>query len=174
MDPSAIIEMESILLRETDRQDLDAFTAVVTRSDFGRYSPFGAMTKEQAWKTFDWIIHNADRTRQDFWVVEHKNPKEYTGFVGYQSLEFEEKIEKILYSGFDRKYWGSKFPLMATQALCREAFLQGRVSYFFSFIHPEDIETLYIAQMLGCTFEKECTLLDNSVFLFSLYPSNLQ
>lgn len=86
---------------------------------------------------------------------------------------FEEKTQEMFFIGFNRRFWGSLIPQSAAKAACRYAFNEKKINQFIAFVHPEDVESLYLAQTLGYQFEKECLFFDATVILFSLVKGSL-
>lgn len=172
MIPKAL-ETDTLLLRHTDKQDSEDFSSLVSLPAFGKLSPFGSVTKENAGIILDSIIKNYENEAYDFWTVVDKKNNTYAGFVGYQPVVFENQSEEMFFIGFYRKFWGSELPLSASKMVCEHVFKKGRISRLIAFVHPEDVESIYIAQSLGSQFEKQTLFFDATVLLFSLTPSVL-
>lgn len=162
------METQDLLLRHTNKEDLNEFSSLVTLPAFGRLSPFGAMTPSKAKEVLHQIIENYQKDNYGFWCVIDKKSGQYAGFVGFQPVILDDSVEEMFYIGFNRKFWGSLVPLQAAKAVCQYAFDQKKISRFIAFIHPEDVESIYIAQNLGSQFEKECLFFDATVLLFSI------
>lgn len=166
-----MLETQDLILRHTNKQDDDDFISLVTLPAFGKLSPFGAMSAEKAQNTLDQIIANYDNDEKyEFWTVLDKKKNEYAGFVGYQPVQFEGALEEMFFIGFNRRFWGSSLPLHAAQAASQFAFKQDLISELIAFIHPEDVESLFIAQSLGSDFKKQCLIFDTTLLLFSITP----
>lgn len=165
-----IFENADMKIRHIIKQDMNDFVSLITLPAYGRLSPFGALSKPEAEKLAQKLI-DIEHHKTTFWTVTHH--QEYAGFVGYQSVIFEEKPEEMLYLGFNRKYWGSELPLMAAKSACEFAFKFGHISRLIAFVHPEDVESIYVAQSLGSTFLKQCLFFDAMVMLFFFDSSNV-
>lgn len=172
---SNFIETNDLLLRHATKEDTSDFVGLVTKPAYGRLSPFGSLSAPMANSVLDTIISDYEKkkTANEFWTVVDKKQNAYAGFVGYQPVVFDNTLQEMFFVGFLRKFWGSDLPLHATIAACKYAFNAGQLARMIAFVHPEDVESIFIAQTLGSQFEKECLFFDATVLLFSLTPSQI-
>lgn len=169
MEQSTNLETKELILRHIDKQDRDDFVNLITLPAFGRLSPFGSLTTEGADSVLNRIIQSYSSKNQGsgFWTVINKKDNSYAGFVGYQPIVFEQTSVEMFFIGFNRRFWGTQLPLAAAEAVNHYAFTLGNIKQFIVFIHPEDVESIYIAQNLKYNYEKECLFFDATVLLFS-------
>ena len=110
MGSMSIIEGNELLLRHLTKQDLEAFTKLITDPLYGKFSPLGKITEEVAVMMVNNIVNHYEEEHYQFWVVIDKFYNKIAGFVGYHPVIFENKSQEMYFVGFDTKYWGSKFP----------------------------------------------------------------
>ncbi len=168
MGSMSIIEGNELLLRHLTKQDLNDFTRLVTDPLYGKFSPLGRITEEVAERMLDHIVANYQSNRYEFWVVMDKEDNKIVGCVGYHPVIFENKLQEMYFVGFDTKYWGSKFPVVATQYACHYAFNEEKLAKLIVFVHPDDTTALMCAQIVEAKFEKEAMFFGANLFLFSI------
>ncbi len=175
-----MIETNELILRHATKEDAPEFVSMVTKPAYTELSPFGNLSAESANQFIDSIILSFEtkpKPNFQFWTVIDKKTNTYAGYVGYQPVVFENKEESMYFTGFVRKFWGTQIPLHSAVAACKYAFNGGNnggnLNRMIAMIHPDDVESLYIAQTLGCHFEKECRYYDATFLLFSLIASQI-
>lgn len=168
MGSMSIIEGNEILLRHLMKQDLEDFTFVVTNPLYGKFSPLGKITSEAASVALEEIIHHYRLNTYEFWVVLDKDENKIAGFVGHHPIVYENRLQEMFFAGFYTKYWGSKFPELATRYVCHNAFKEKNIPKLVSFVHPEDTASLMCAQIVDAKFEGETSFFGVTLFLFSL------
>lgn len=66
MQAKETIETDELILRHTDKQDLNDFAALVTLPAFGRLSPFGFLNKVSAEAILNEIIRQYQENKMNF------------------------------------------------------------------------------------------------------------
>jgi len=172
MGSMSVIEGNNLLLRHLTKADLGDFTKVVTDSLYGKFSPLGKITEEVAEQMLNHIVDNYHTNRYEFWAVLDKQFQSIAGFVGYHPVIFENVTQEMFFVGFYTKYWGSKFPAIATGYACQYAFEEEKIPKLIAFVHPDDTAALMCAQIMEAKFEKEAVFFGATLFLFSLEQKN--
>ena len=174
MGSMSIIEGNELLLRHLTKQDLKDFTAVLTNPLYGKFSPLGKITESLAGDLLDNIVKQYDLNRYEFWVVVDKTHKTIAGFVGYHPIVFEDKLHEMYFVGFYPKFWGSKFPEMATKYVCHYAFSQDKLNRLLVLVHPEDTAALMCTQIVEAEFIKEALFFGVKMFMFMIENKSFQ
>lgn len=164
----SIIEGNELVLRHLTRQDLPDLNHVLTNPLYGKYSPLGKISSEVALQALEGIITNYKLKTYQFWVVVDKEENRNAGFVGHHPVIYENKLYEMFFVGFYTRYWGSKFPELATHFACDFAFNKLDIPKLIAFVHPKDTTGLMSAQMLDAKFEGEVLFFGATFFLFSL------
>ena len=164
----SIIEGNDLTLRYLTQADLHAFTALVTDPLYGKFSPIGKLTEKVAATLVNNITIHYPDNKYEFWVVVDKQDNQIAGFVGYHPIIFENKLHNMYFVGFNTKYWGSRFPEIATQYACDYAFNKEQIPRLLAFVHPDDTAALMCAQIMEAKFEREAKVFGATLFLFSI------
>lgn len=161
------IEGKWATIKQANTQDMNHFISLLTHPNYGHFSPFQNMNKEQASNAIKTLLQNRDHQNLELWSVWDKLNHQFAGFTGYQSIKLNDTMEKMFFVGFYPKHWQSELPLEAIKLSIESAFRDNHVAKLISFIHPEDNHSLQCAHNIKAKFESETTFAGVPVFMYS-------
>jgi RimJ/RimL family protein N-acetyltransferase len=154
-----ILKTRRLHLREMTLDDLDDLHSIFSDPIAMRYYP-KPFSRKMTTEWIKWNLRNYEKYGFGLWAVIHKEANLFIGDCGLtiQKVDSVEEIE-IGYH-IKRSYWGRGLATEAAIACRNYAFDILKRSRVISWMNPENIASIRVAEKVGMHLEKETS--DNS------------
>lgn len=151
------IETGRLLLRQLRQSDFDIYAKYYSDEATAKYVG-GQMLRPQAWRHMAAIVGHWALKGFGIWAVEEKSSGHFVGCIGLWQPEGWPELEVgyWLTEEAQGKGYGSEAALRARDFAYQELGATTLVSY----IHPDNIPSIRLAERMGATFDKTIELLD--------------
>ena len=156
-----------LTLRRFRPDDLGGLTAVLSNLEVMRFSVAGPMTREQVSAMLGRVERSYAENGFGLWAVEHRVGL-MIGYCGLVVQEVDGKREVEIGYRLARNYWGGGLATEAALATRDHAFHKLGLHRLVSLIIPENIGSVRVAEKNGMRLEKETTMWDMKIFVYSL------
>lgn len=152
-----IVETERLLLRGFRDDDLDAWAAICSDPEVMRYlSVSHALSRAEAWRQMALFVGHWQLRGFGVWAIEEKSSGQIIGRTGLFEPEGWPGFELGWVLG--RAWWGKGYASEGAKAGLRFAFETLGRDHVVSFIHPDNANSIRVAERIGETLEGETEL----------------
>jgi ribosomal-protein-alanine N-acetyltransferase len=162
-----VLETPRLILRPFAADDLDRMAKLMANKDFMRFS-MGPMTREQTQNFLDKVIGwDRDGLPSQFAMIVRSGGS-LAGYCGFFHHEVDGKMEIEIGYRLQRDFWNRGLATEAARAVRDHGFLNLKLNYVISLIHPENHPSRRVAEKNGMTFERETIFRGFPTFVFSI------
>jgi RimJ/RimL family protein N-acetyltransferase len=145
------LRTERLALRAFRAGDIDAWSAMEADPEVRRYRGNNPRTREQAWAAMETSLGQWALRGYGLFALEDVVDGRFVGFAGMlHPLDWPEA--ELAYS-LDRPHWGKGFAAEAASAARDWAFARHGFDRLASFILPENVRSIRVAEKLGAVRE---------------------
>ena len=163
------LETERLRLRMwREETDFDPYARVCADAEVMRFlSPQGKpLTRPEAWRQLAFLIGHWQLRGYGHWAVEEKASGRFVGRIGFLNPEG--------WPGFEigwtlaREFWGKGYATEGARRALRYAFTEMGKEHVISLIHPENRNSIRVAERLGETLEGETEVVGIKVLIYGI------
>lgn len=163
------LETERLVLRQLESGDFESYAQICADPEVMRYLGLGPsmgkpMSRIEAWRSLAMMLGHWQLRGYGMWAVVEKSSGQFVGRVGLHNPEGWPGPEVGWTLG--REYWGRGFASEAGQAAMQYAFDALDLRHILSVIHPENRNSIRVAERLGMQFERTWDLMGVGVSLY--------
>lgn len=150
------LETERLIIRPFELRDLDLFYAFMSNEKATQYLLFSPEQKtyEGAKKLLEDTINSYNNPQPLFALtIADRNRDLFLGSCGFAPLEKQGEVQ--CYYAIDPKYWRQGLATEAFTKLIEYAFLELKLSKIVSFVNPENIASIKLAEKVGMKYEEK-------------------
>ncbi len=167
IDSSEVPRLETprLLLREWRATDTDAYWEMASDPEVTRYLG-GTMDRYESWRSM--ALHAGHWTLRGYgkWAVERISDGEFLGRVGLWNPEGWPGLE--VGWALARRAWGNGYATEAAAVAIRWAWVVLGAPRLISIIHPENEQSIRVAQRLGMGWLRSDEVRGQTVSIFGL------
>ena len=145
------LHSERLTLRAFRADDIDAWATMEADPDVRRYRGNNPRTREQAWSAMETNLGQWALRGYGVFALEQRADSSFVGIAGV--LHPAEWPEPELAYSLDRPFWGRGLAVEAAVAAREWAFRQHGFARLASFILPDNIRSIRVAERLGAEHE---------------------
>ena len=167
MSAIPLLETERLILRGwNEDSDFEPYAAITADEQVMRYLGGKPYTPTEAWRHMAMIVGHWQLRGYSHWAVEEKHGGEFVGRIGF--------FNPVGWPGFEigwtlaRSRWGRGYALEGARAALAWARDRLRADHVISCIHPENRNSIRVAEKLGQKFEYRTRVLDIPVFVYGI------
>lgn len=152
-----IIETQRLVVRHLETDDVEAFYAITGDPDTTRYMDTGDPLSREL--TEKWIAVSKDNYKTKGYgcsAVIEKATGDFIGFCGIVHHPEKPAQIEIIYA-FKPSAWGKGYATEVVKAMLDYGFETCGLQKIIATIHPENKESVRVAEKAGMVFEKEET-----------------
>ncbi len=163
------LETERLRLRMwREEQDFDRYAQICADPEVMRYlTPQGkTLTRAEAWRQMAFLVGHWQLRGYGHWVVEEKASGNLVGRIGFLNPEG--------WPGFEigwtlaRESWGKGYATEGARRALRYAFTEMGREHVISLIHPENRNSIRVAERLGEKLEGETDVVGIRVLIYGI------
>lgn len=163
------IETERLRLRDLAETDFSAYAAMCADPEVMRHLGSAPLSAEEAWRQLAMLVGHWMLRGFGMWAVETREGE----FVGRVGLHFPHGWpDRELGWALARKHWGQGYAFEAAAAAREHAFRDLQWERLVSYIHPENLRSIRLAERLGARPEGPIDLRGHHVLVFA-HPDGL-
>lgn len=164
------LETERLRLRMwSEEQDFDRYAQICADPEVMRYlTPQGKpLTRAEAWRQMAFMVGHWQLRGYGHWVVEEKASGNLVGRIGFLNPEG--------WPGFEigwtlaRESWGKGYATEGARRALRYAFTEMGQEHVISLIHPENRNSIRVAERLGEKLEGETDAVGIRVLIYGIW-----
>ena len=161
------LQTERLRLRPFRESDLDAYTAMCADPEVIRYLGDGRpFTRDQAWRHMAMLVGHWALRSYGMWAVEEISSGAFVGRIGCHDPEGWPEFE--IGWTLARPYWGMGYAYEGTVAAVQYAFMALGRDRVASFIRPDNVRSIRLAERLGERRDGEVEVAGHRVWVFAL------
>ena len=164
------LETERLLIRPYTGADVEAFYAIVSQEEVGRYMPPMDVAFEKLKERLNWQIETYSQNTPEKIIrfsvgVEEKQTGKLLGWVGLGPLDIKpEEIE--IYYGFGKESWGRGYATEAAAAFLAYGFEAIGLERIAAIVLPENEASIRVIEKIGLPFVEIVTGLKPELSFF--------
>lgn len=163
------LETERLRLRMwREERDFERYAQICADPEVMRYlTPQGkTLTRAEAWRQMAFLVGHWQLRGYGHWVVEEKASGNLVGRIGFLNPEG--------WPGFEigwtlaRESWGKGYATEGARRALRYAFTEMGREHVISLIHPDNRNSMRVAERLGETLEGETDVVGIRVLIYGI------
>lgn len=159
------LRTDRLLMRLPREQDLDEYARMLGDEETMRYMG-GTIDRKGTWRQIAMMLGHWQIRGYGLWAVEDRDTGRYLGRVGFINPEGWPGFEIGWLLG--REYWGRGYATEAARAALDWAFSTLSETHVISLIHPENRNSIRVAEKLGEKPEGESQVGDIDVVIYGM------
>ena len=162
------LETGRLLLRMWREEDFEPYARICADREVMRFlTPEGkTLTRAECWRQIAFIVGHWQLRGYGHWAVEEKSSGEFVGRIGFLNPEG--------WPGFEigwtlaREHWGKGYATEGARRALRYAFTEMGREHVISLIHPQNTNSIRVAERLGEKFEGETDIQTIHVLIYGI------
>lgn len=165
MDPIQL-ETDRLLLRMWRESDFEPYAKMCANPDVMRFLGGKTFDRLEAWRHMAFLVGHWQLLGYGHWAVEEKNSNQFIGRIGFLNPEG--------WPGFEIGWtlapeaWGKGYAVEGARYALEYAFNELDKPHVISLIHPENKNSIRVAEKLGETLEGQTQLLGHDVLIYGI------
>lgn len=149
------IQTSRLILREFQRQDLQALAPILADPKVMKFSPTGVCSVEQVQERIEDYIACYSEFGFGKWAVVLKESNKLIGYCGLAVDKIDGKNEKELGYRLDSKYWGQGLATEAASAAIKYGFDQFKLPYVLGLVERENKASVKVLEKIGMQYQRQ-------------------
>lgn len=149
-----VLRTERLALRGWRGDDFEPFARLRGDPEMMRYYP-KPLTREEAWQALARTVGHWVLQGFGLWAAELRGPREFVGYVGLNQPEGWPGLEVGWM--IDKRHWGKGLAVEGGHVALDYAWNELGADHVISVIHPDNQQSIRVAEKLGETYEREWT-----------------
>jgi RimJ/RimL family protein N-acetyltransferase len=161
-----ILQTPRLILRMWRNEDFAAYEKMCADPDIMRYLGGRTFDRLEAWRHMAFLVGHWQLRGYGHWAVEEKASGKFVGRIGFLNPEG--------WPGFEigwtlaRESWGKGYATEGARKALDYAFQELDKDHVISLIHPENKNSIRVAERLGETLEGKTELLGHDVLIYGI------
>ena len=161
-----ILETDRLLLRMWRNEDFAAYEKMCADPEIMKYLGGRTFDRLEAWRHMAFLVGHWQLRGYGHWAVEEKATGRFIGRIGFLNPEG--------WPGFEvgwtlaRESWGKGYATEGARRALHYAFHDLDKYHVISLIHPENKNSIRVAERLGETLEGQTELLGHDVLIYGI------
>lgn len=160
---------QRLILRQFQKGDLGALTAILSDPEVMRFSVAGPMSREQVADMLEHVEQSYRENGYGLWAVEHRSGL-MIGYCGLIVQDVDGKREVEIGYRLARNYWGGGLATEAARATRDHAFGPLGLTRIVSLITPDNIASIRVAEKNGMRLRKTTVKWDMDILVYIMEP----
>jgi len=161
-----LLETERLRMRMLNSEDFEAYARIHGDDEGQKYLTGKGMTRVEAFRHMAMLAGHWQLRGYGFWGVVEKETNELVGRVGFHNPEGWPGFELGWTIARDR--WGRGYAPEAARRALRYAFDVLGQKHVISLIHPDNAQSIAVAEKIGETLEGETQVNGNRVLIYGI------
>ncbi|HSE25161.1 MAG TPA: GNAT family N-acetyltransferase [Pyrinomonadaceae bacterium] len=161
-----ILETPRLLLRMWRNDDFATYEKMCADPEIMKYLGGRIFDRLEAWRHMAFLVGHWELRGYGHWAVEEKESGEFVGRIGFLNPEG--------WPGFEvgwtlaRQAWGKGYATEGARRALDYAFNELDKDHVISLIHPENKNSIKVAERLGEKLEGQTELLGHDVLIYGI------
>jgi len=161
-----LLETDRIILRMWRNEDFAAYEKMCADPEIMKYLGGRTFDRLEAWRHMAFLVGHWQLLGFGHWAVEEKESGKFIGRLGFLNPEG--------WPGFEigwtlaREAWGKGYATEGARRALDYAFHDLNKDHVISLIHPENKNSIRVAERLGETLEGQTELLGHDVLIYGI------
>jgi RimJ/RimL family protein N-acetyltransferase len=161
-----ILETPRLLLRMWRNEDFATYEKMCADPEIMKYLGGRIFDRLEAWRHMAFLVGHWELRGYGHWAVEEKESGKFVGRIGFLNPEG--------WPGFEvgwtlaREFWGKGYATEGARRALDYAFHDLDKDHVISLIHPENKNSIKVAERLGETLEGQTELLGHDVLIYGI------
>jgi RimJ/RimL family protein N-acetyltransferase len=152
------LETDRLVLRPFAAEDIDAYARIHADPDVMRYLTGLPLARWEAWRSLAMMAGHWLLRGYGFWAVEEKATGAFVGRIGLYYPDGWPGREVGWTLG--KEHWGKGYATEGGRAAMRYAFDTLGWDHIISVIHPENRNSIRVAERLGMRYERSAEVMN--------------
>ena len=161
-----ILETERLILRMFREEDFDDYASFCADPDVMRYLGGKTFNRMEAWRHLAFIVGHWHLRGYGHWAVEEKATGKLAGRIGFLNPEAWPGFELGWTLG--RPFWGRGYATEGARRALEYGFNDLNQKHIISLIHPDNKNSIRVAERLGEKVEGKTELLGHDVLVYGI------
>ncbi len=166
MASEIILETERLILRMFREEDFDEYASFCADPEVMRYLGGKTFNRMEAWRHMAFIVGHWHLRGFGHWAVEEKATSKLAGRIGFLNPEGWPGFELGWTLG--RPFWGRGYATEGARRALEYGFNQLDQKHIISLIHPDNKNSIRVAERLGEKVEGKTELLGHDVLVYGI------
>ena len=161
-----LLETDRLILRMWRNEDFAAYEKMCADPEIMKYLGGRIFDRLEAWRHMAFLVGHWELRGYGHWAVEEKESGKFVGRIGFLNPEG--------WPGFEvgwtlaREFWGKGYATEGARRALDYAFHDLDKDHVISLIHPENKNSIKVAERLGETLEGQTELLGHDVLIYGI------
>ena len=161
-----LLETDRLILRMWRNEDFAAYEKMCADPEIMKYLGGRTFDRLEAWRHMAFLVGHWQLLGFGHWAVEEKESGKFIGRLGFLNPEG--------WPGFEigwtlaREAWGKGYATEGARSALDYAFHDLNKDHVISLIHPENKNSIRVAERLGETLEGQTELLGHDVLIYGI------
>ncbi|HEY9500023.1 MAG TPA: GNAT family N-acetyltransferase [Pyrinomonadaceae bacterium] len=161
-----LLETDRLILRMWRNEDFAAYEKMCADPEIMKYLGGRTFDRLEAWRHMAFLVGHWQLLGFGHWAVEEKESGKFIGRLGFLNPEG--------WPGFEigwtlaREAWGKGYATEGARRALDYAFHDLNKDHVISLIHPENKNSIRVAERLGETLEGQTELLGHDVLIYGI------
>jgi len=161
-----LLETDRLILRMWRNEDFAAYEKMCADPEIMKYLGGRTFDRLEAWRHMAFLVGHWQLLGFGHWAVEEKESGKFIGRLGFLNPEG--------WPGFEigwtlaREAWGKGYATEGARRALDYAFHDLNKDHVISLIHPENKNSIRVAERLGETLEGQTQLLGHDVLIYGI------
>ena len=161
-----LLETDRLILRMWRNEDFAAYEKMCADPEIMKYLGGRTFDRLEAWRHMAFLVGHWQLLGFGHWAVEEKESGKFIGRLGFLNPEG--------WPGFEigwtlaREAWGQGYATEGARRALDYAFHDLNKDHVISLIHPENKNSIRVAERLGETLEGQTELLGHDVLIYGI------
>jgi RimJ/RimL family protein N-acetyltransferase len=160
------LETERLKLRMWRNEDFEPFAQMCADQDVMRYLGWKILDRLEAWRNMAFHVGHWHLRGFGHWAVEEKSSGNFIGRLGFLDPEGWPAFE--IGWTLARESWGKGYATEGARRALQYAFNELDKSHVISLIHPENKNSIRVAERLGEKEEGKTVLFGHDVLIYGI------
>jgi RimJ/RimL family protein N-acetyltransferase len=160
------LETDRLIMRMWRNEDFDAYANICADPEVMRYLGGKPLDRSEAWRHMAFLVGHWQLRGYGHWAVEEKATGALAGRLGFLNPEGWPAFEIGWTLG--RQFWGRGYAIEGARRALAYAFDKLDKSHVISLIHPQNKNSIKVAERLGEKVEGKTELLGHHVLIYGI------
>lgn len=161
-----ILETQRLLLRMWRNEDFATYEKMCADPEIMKYLGGRTFERYEAWRHMAFLVGHWQLRGYGHWAVEEKASGKFVGRIGFLYPEGWPGFE--LGWTLAREFWGKGYATEGARRALEYAFKDLDKDHVISLIHPDNKNSIRVAERLGETLEGQTELLGHDVLIYGI------
>jgi len=166
--PSPAIETDRLILRLHTPEDAQPLFALQSDDEMMRHYPSKKTSIEDSREWIEWCLSHHEQHGYGLWALELKETGGFVGNCGLLKQNLDDELLTEIGYFVDKRYWGEGLATEAALASREWGFTHLDVPRLVSFIAPENLASIRVAQKTGMSWWKSGTFKGMEIGVWSI------